>query len=283
MEELNIFAFADEASPLIDGQIQAMKRNHLDGLEIRNVDNVNVADITLEKAREVRKKLEDNKLRVWSVGSPIGKIDVVKDNFQEHIEKFKHVLEITNELKAENIRLFSFYMPENKNPADYRNEVIERLGAFVDIAKGSGIDLCHENEKGIYGDTVARCLEIFKAIPQMKGIFDPANFVQCEEDTLKAWEVLQPYIKYLHIKDAMENGSIVPAGKGIGNIPELIAAYQRMGGSAITMEPHLAVFEGLAGLEREGGQSNVGEYAYNSNDEAFDVACEAVRNILQTV
>ena len=57
MEELNIFAFADEASPLIDGQIQAMKRNHLDGLEIRNVDNVNVADITLEKAREVRKKI----------------------------------------------------------------------------------------------------------------------------------------------------------------------------------------------------------------------------------
>ena len=283
MNKLNIYGFADEASPLIDGQIQAMKRNHLDGLEIRNVDNINVADITLEKAREVRKKLEDNYLCVWSVGSPIGKIDIEKDNFGEHLEKFKHVLDITNELHAENIRLFSFYMPENKNPEDYRNEVIERLGVFVDLAQGSGIILCHENEKGIYGDNVQRCLEIFKALPQMKGIFDPANFVQCEEDTLKAWEMLHPYIKYLHIKDAMANGSIVPAGKGSGNIPELIAAYQRLGGRAITMEPHLAVFDGLAGLERDGEQSNVGEYAYNSNDEAFDVACEAVRNILQTI
>ena len=283
MNKLNIFAFADETSPLIDEQIVAMKRNYLDGLEIRNVDNVNVADITIQKAREVRQKLEDQGLCVWSVGSPIGKIDIEKDDFQEHIEKFKHVLEITNELKAENIRLFSFYMPENKKPEDYRNEVIERLGRLIDIAKDRGITLCHENEKGIYGDNVTRCLDIFKALPQMKGIFDPANFVQCEEDTLKAWEVLHPYIKYLHIKDAMANGSIVPAGKGVGNIPQIIAAYQKMGGNEITMEPHLAVFEGLAGLEREGEQSNVGEYAYNSNDEAFDVACEAVRNILQTV
>ena len=149
MNKLNIYGFADEASPLIDGQIQAMKRNHLDGLEIRNVDNINVADITLEKARAVRKKLEDNNLCVWSVGSPIGKIDIEKDNFVEHLEKFKHVLDITNELHAENIRLFSFYMPENKNPENYRNEVIERLGIFVDLAQGSGISLCHENEKGI--------------------------------------------------------------------------------------------------------------------------------------
>lgn len=81
----------------------------------------------------------------------------------------------------------------------------------------------------------------------------------------------------------MANGSIVPAGKGVGNIPQIIDSYKKMGGCAITMEPHLAVFEGLAGLEREGEQSNVGEYAYSSNDEAFDVACEAVRTILTTI
>ena len=30
---------------------------------------------------------------------------------------------------------------------------MERLFAFLDTAAGSGILLCHENEKGIYGDT----------------------------------------------------------------------------------------------------------------------------------
>ena len=56
---MKIYAFADEASPFIDGQIIALKENGLDGLEIRNVDNVNVSDISDAKAKEVRKKLDD--------------------------------------------------------------------------------------------------------------------------------------------------------------------------------------------------------------------------------
>ena len=38
METMKLYAFADEASSLIDGQIAAMGRNGLQGLEIRGVD-----------------------------------------------------------------------------------------------------------------------------------------------------------------------------------------------------------------------------------------------------
>ena len=68
---MRIYAFSDEASSLLDGQIAALKRNGLDGTEIRGVDGQNVADISKEKAAEVIKKLKDNGLEVWSVGSPI--------------------------------------------------------------------------------------------------------------------------------------------------------------------------------------------------------------------
>ena len=54
---MKIYAFADEASPSIDEQIAAMKRNGLNGLEIRGVDGENVSVISLNKAREVRRKL----------------------------------------------------------------------------------------------------------------------------------------------------------------------------------------------------------------------------------
>ena len=70
MNELHIYAFADEASGQIDGQIAAMRRNALNGLEIRGVDGQNIADISLEKAREVRRKMDDAGLTVWSIGSP---------------------------------------------------------------------------------------------------------------------------------------------------------------------------------------------------------------------
>lgn len=277
---MKIYAFADEASNNIDEQIKAMRENRLDGLEIRNVDGVNIAEISDSKAKEVRKKLDDANLRVWTIGSPIGKIDIEKDDFALHTEKFKRTLELADILGAENIRLFSFFTPA-ENRDGYKDKVIERLGTFFEIAKGSGITLCHENEKGIYGDIPERCLEIHKALPEMKAIFDPANYVQCEVDTLKAWEMIKPYVKYLHIKDAFADGSVVPAGKGIGNVKYILDDFKKLGGGSVTVEPHLTVFAGLKDLEKEDDKSVVGEvYKYATAEEAFSAAVSALRELI---
>lgn len=276
---MRIYAFADEASPLIDGQIAAMRRNGLAGLEIRGVDGCNVSDITAEKAREVRRKLDDAGLVTWSVGSPIGKIGIDED-FPAHLDKLRRTLEIGHILGADNIRMFSFFMPKGDDPGIWREKVLEQLYRMTEAAQGSGIELCHENEKGIYGDVAARCLEIHQAIPALKAVFDPANFIQCGQDTLQAWEHLNPYVKYLHIKDALADGNVVPAGCGIGNVGEILRQYRAQGGSAVTLEPHLAVFDGLQGLEREGDTSLVGQYVYPSNDAAFDAACAALKALL---
>lgn len=96
---------------------------------------------------------------------------------------------------------------------------MERLERFLEASAGSGVTLCHENEKGIYGDTAARCADIHQTLPAFKAVFDPANFIQCGQDTAEAWERLSPYVEYLHIKDALSDGTVVPAGKGIGRIP----------------------------------------------------------------
>lgn len=280
MKKVNIYAFADEAGQAVDSQIAAMKRNALCGLEIRGVDGTNVSDITLDKAREVKDKLSSNGLITWSIGSPIGKINI-KDDFALHLDKFKHTLEIADVLGAKNIRLFSFYLDEGVNPDDCKNEVIDRLGQFVSVAKDSGIILCHENEKGIYGDIATRCLDIFKALPEIKGIFDPANFVQCGEDTLKAWDLLKDYIKYMHIKDSKLDGSVVPAGCGAGNVEFIANDFIARGGKDFTMEPHLTVFEGLKELEREGEESGIGEFEYSDADTAFDAACTAFKALVK--
>lgn len=281
MKNINIYAFADEASPMIDTQISALRENGLDGLEIRNVDGVNVSDISNAKAKEVKKKLDGAGLKVWSVGSPIGKIDIERDSFALHTEKFRRTLEIAEILEAENIRLFSFFIPKDKNPDDFREEVINRLGIFSNLAKGTGITLCHENEKGIYGDIPERCLEIHKALPEILAIFDPANYIQCGVDTLEGWKMLSGYVKYLHIKDALADGSVVPAAKGVGNLPFIFENFRENGGRCVTIEPHLTVFSGLESLEKEDGKSVVGNvYRYASNEEAFKAACDAFKKII---
>ena len=196
------------------------------------------------------------------------------------MEKFKHTLEIADILGAQNIRLFSFYINSDKDFDRYKNEVIDRLGTFCEIAEHSGICICHENEKGIYGDIPERCLELHNALPSLKGIFDPANFVQCGVDTLKAWQILKNHIHYMHIKDALVNGTVVPAGSGDGNIQKIAAEYIQQGGTAFTIEPHLTVFEGLKALEREGDTSVIGEFNYPDADSAFDAACNAFKKII---
>lgn len=279
MKTINMYAFADEASASVDKQIIAMKRNGLQGLEIRNVDGINVSDITLEKAKEVHQKMKAAGLKVWSIGSPLGKIGI-EDEFEPHLEKLKHTLEVAKILECDNIRMFSFYLPAGKNPEEYREEVMRRLKAMVAVAKDTGITLCHENEKGIYGDNAARCLDIHKEIPELGGIFDPANFIQCEQETLKAWEMLHSYIKYMHIKDALADGLVVPAGAGIGHVKEILDAFLAQGGDSVTIEPHLTVFEGLKELEGKEREIKVAEFKYPNADTAFDVACNALRALL---
>ena len=278
MDNIRIYAFSDEASADIDKQIKALIRNNLQGMEIRNVDGTNVSDITIDKAKEVKNKLDANGLCVWSIGSPIGKTGL-SDDFGKHLDKFKHTLEIAEILGSHNIRLFSFYTPKIKNPDNYKNEVIDRLGQFCEAAKGYDVVLCHENEKGIYGDTAKRCLEIHKALPDIKGVFDPANFVQCGVDTLNAWDMLKDYVYYMHIKDALPSGFVVPAGKGAGNVQKIAQEYISLGGTNFTIEPHLIAFKGLKFLERIGEKRQM-TYKYSDSDTAFDVACNSFKELI---
>ena len=276
---MKIYAFADEASPQLFWQIQALLENSLDGMEIRNVDGENVSALSPEKARIIRRRMDDAGLAVWSIGSPLGKADIT-DDFYKQTEMRKRMLEIADILGAAHLRLFSFYTPETDRDA-WRDVVLERLGTFTEIARGSGVMLCHENEKGIFGDTAARCAELHRALPALHAVFDPANFVQCREDAAAAWRLLRPYVRYLHIKDALPDGSVVPAGCGAGHIPEILADYAARGGAAVTLEPHLAEFVGLSALERAGETSRIGAvYRYPTAEAAFASAADALRKLL---
>lgn len=279
MADFIINAFADESSSELLGQIDALRRNNLQGLEIRNVNGKNIADHTLDDVKEFGKIIENNGFNVWSIGSRLGKIKIT-DDFAPHLDEFKKTIEIAHILKADYIRLFSFYMPKDEDPTPYRDEVLERMAKFIETAKGSGVTLCHENEKGIYGDIAPRCLEIHKALPELGGIFDPANYIQCGQNILEGWEMLKDYITYMHIKDCLADGKVVPAGKGIGNLPEVLKMFAAKGGKGVTLEPHLSIFKGLAGLEREGEKSQIGAFQYASKEEAFDVAVKSLREII---
>ncbi|MBQ7922158.1 MAG: sugar phosphate isomerase/epimerase [Clostridia bacterium] len=280
MARFILSAFSDEYSSELDKQIEGMVKNKVKMSEVRGVDGINVSDLTTVQAMDVRKKLDAYGIGVSAVGSPIGKIKIT-DPMDEHLDKLKHTCDLAEILGTKRIRMFSFYMPDD-NYDNYRNEVIDRMGQMLDVADAYGVQLCHENEKGIYGDTPERCLELLKAYEGRLGcVFDPANFIQCGcQPYPHCFEMLYPYLTYMHIKDCAKNGTIVPAGAGIGSVPEILAIINnsRKGEDFIlTAEPHLRVFDGLSALENGEMTTNIGN-VFATAEEAFETAMAAIRN-----
>ena len=278
MNQLAISGFADEISPDFDTQLQALQAFGIQYIELRGVDGINVSDLPPEKVREVKEKLSAAGIQVSSIGSPIGKIGI-DEPFQPHLEKLKRTLEIQKELGAPYLRMFSFYLPQGRPAGDFRSPVLERLSTMAGEAARWDAVLLHENEKGIYGDTAPRCLDLMEQLSgdHFRAVFDFANFVEVGQDTLAAYSMLKPYIQYIHVKDADENRKIVPAGQGQGHIQDILADLTAGGWRGfLSLEPHLVDFSGLAALEKDPQKrgSNLDPRA------AWESALTALRGIL---
>lgn len=280
-------AFADEAGGGIKEQTAALKAHGFTHIEPRGLDFGNISLYTVEQAKELKKVLDDSGIKVSSIGSHYGKIEIT-DDFQPHFDDFKNCVEVACILGTERIRMFSFFFRNGQSVEEYRDEVFERLDKMATYSLKSGVWCCHENEKDIYGDTETRCLDILKTFDgKIKGIFDPANFIQCGVDILPAYELLKDYIDYFHIKDCFyKDGKVCPAGKGDANIVELLTRFakDKDGEHFLSLEPHLKVFDGLEALESAGGTAEKlkDDYTYPTNRAAFDAAAQALINCLET-
>ncbi len=274
---IKLCAFADEASTDRHGQIQALLDNGIPYLELRGVDGVNVAELDVETAKAFKAELDAAGIRVWSIGSPAGKVSIT-GNFDAEIARFARLLDMAELFGATCIRLFSFF--GTNGDETHFDEVCRRLNVFCDMAEARGIIPCHENEKGIYGDIAARCLAIHRAVPRLRAVFDPANFIQCGENVMTAWEMLAPYVYYGHIKDALPDGRIVPPGEGDGCLSQYIPKFAAQGGTVLTLEPHLTEFVGLSALEGEGDRSEIGTVHFDTPRAAFDCATEKLKAII---
>lgn len=159
--------------------------------------------------------------------------------------------------------------------------MIQRLSQMVAYAKEQDVILLHENEKDIFGETADRCLELYRnKFTEFQGDFDPANFVQCGENLKEAFAKLRPYIEYMHIKDAIEDGTVVPAGCGIGEVEFILKELKASGYQGfLSLEPHLGAFEGLQELELDDKMMKLKQ----SSKESFVIAYDALKEILERI
>ena len=270
---IQLCAFADEASSSFKEQIAALQRNGISYIELRGLDGKNVASLTVEEAKAYAAELKEAGIAVWSIGSPLGKVHI-DDDFEAYKKKVHHVCALANIFEAKRIRMFSFFEAYEK-----KDLVISRLKEMVEIGKAYGVLMCHENEKAIYGDTLLRVAELLDAVPDMRFVYDPANFLEVGEDSDQTLAYLFKRAEYYHIKDVIkETGELVPAGYGDGQICRMISMLDKDKEFTMTIEPHLAVFAGYAEID---GTEMKNKFRFKNNGEAFDAAVEALKACLK--
>jgi sugar phosphate isomerase/epimerase len=244
--------FADEISPDLQSQCETLNALGIGHIEFRSAWDTNVLDLDDDELDAAAKILAARGIRTSSVGSPIGKIPIT-DDFEPHLARFLRALHVARVLEAPYIRLFSFFIPAADDPARHRDEVLRRMTALTAAARGQGVMLLHENEKEIYGDTPARCLDIVESVgsPQLRLVWDAANFVQCGvRPFTDGYALLRPYLDYVHVKDAvMATGEVVRTGEGDGELALTVRAMKADGFDGFfSMEPHLAAAGTMGGF-----------------------------------
>ena len=279
MAEFILSAFADEAGSSLSEQISALKENGIGYIEPRNIGGKGILTLTEEELTEIKAELDKNGIKVNSLGSPIGKYPIEKP-LEDHLPDLERAFRACEILDTKNIRMFSFFIPKDKNATDYTDEVISRLKIMTALAQKRGIQLCHENEKGIFGQNPEEVNTLTDALPGLKFIFDGANYRECNCDTINGINTTLKNFGYMHIKDAVYSPHmIVPAGEGEAKLDEVIEIVNKSvdGVVYLTLEPHLHIFDAFKDID---DTELKGKYVFKTNREAFDFAVSALKALL---
>ncbi len=239
-----ISGFYDEVSPSLDKQIALVKSLGESYICPRVVDGKNIADYTYEEfMRDVKPRLDKAGVKFSSIGSPIGKVGVEdEEGFKKQLKQLATLIKIAEAMECRYIRMFSFFIPSDKDPAEYRDVVMDKLKQFVALTEGTDVILLHENEKGIYGDRFERCLDIYHTLdtPKLKLIYDASNYIQVGCDPNEAYIATRNYTVYYHMKDCDKETKVeFPLGLGSTDYKAIFDDLEARGYNGfMTLEPH---------------------------------------------
>ncbi len=157
---------------------------------------------------------------------------------------------ITAELGVRFLTMHAGFI-ESDDPAQARR-LRDRLVSLADAATQRGITLLMETGQ----ETAASLRELLEELrhPALGVNFDPANMILYGKgDPVAAMQTLGPWIKHVHIKDAVRAtqpsawGTEVPWGEGEVNPEAFLKALEEAG------------FAGVLAIEREAGDNRLGD------------------------
>jgi sugar phosphate isomerase/epimerase len=254
-----ISAFGDEIAPGLEEQIAVLSEHRVAGLELRSAWGVNVVELGAERLDLAAGLLREAGIAVSAVGSPIGKVDIEGDfgaelnRLRSAIEAAKRLQ--TEKIRVFSFFIPDGRHALFRDEVLRRMSAFAREAAAQDVTLvhenesyiyGDDAEHCRDLIESV-------------GSPALQIAFDPANFVQVGVRPFdEAWPLLAKHVVHFHVKDAVAvdwdgvapypahapelnlMASVRPAGEGEGQLPELMRALEQKDYRGfLVVEPHL--------------------------------------------
>jgi L-ribulose-5-phosphate 3-epimerase len=166
----------------------------------------------------------------------------------------QHCLEVAAFFDAPLIRIFAFWRAGELTP-EREAQILGWLERAIPYAERAGVLLGLENEHSCQVGTGAELAQVLGKLnsPYLVGVWDPGNAFVLGESAQAGFAVAQPYVRHIHIKDAVRqpDGSVrwVVVGQGDIGYRDHFQQIARSGYTGyLSLETHARI-EGLSQAE----------------------------------
>jgi sugar phosphate isomerase/epimerase len=256
-----------EAGVSIDQQIMATVELGWKHIDLRNIDNVNITDISDELFDEVFEKLNGADITVSCFASNVanwGKDPRNPQDFESSLGELERAIPRMKRLGTKMIRGMSFRTPKEEKhiTRELENELLSKIKTIVRRCEDAGIVYVMENCVCYFTQSYEHMDRIRESIdsPAFKVVFDPCNPLMTDNRMGKkpyskqvSWEAyqhLKDLIVYFHVKDGryvIETDGIFPEveykypGEGDADIERIVKDLLESGyDGGFCIEPHIS-------------------------------------------
>ena len=223
----------------------------LSWIELRSMWDKNVTELNPKELGDAKKILEDHKLRVTDIASPLFKTDwpgaprspqsETRDQFHANFDAnaqdklLEKCIELTKTFNTDRIRCFDFWRLDDPKP--YRAAINAKLQAAAERCAKGGVILVLENEMSCNTATGEEAAAVLKAIPNKNFMlnWDPGNAAALGSTPYPHGYDLLPKdrIGHCHCKDVVPKADHkydwAPVGGGVVDWVGQLKALQRDG------------------------------------------------------
>jgi sugar phosphate isomerase/epimerase len=253
MVEKKLAGFTDEASPILEKQIEALKLLGWQGIEIRMVKNgeksVHFDDLDDDTFYKMADKINEAGIKIVSYGTQIANWSrKISSDFTLDTAELKRIAPRMKRTGTAFARIMS-YPNDGLAENEWGNETIRRIKELCLIAEDNGILLCHENCSGFASQSAKNTLRMIEEVNSkaLKLIFDTGNFWEAGYSSAEFYQTVKEHVVHVHIKDYVKDlssksgWSAVFAGDGAGEVDKVLQILKADGYNGwYSIEPHLA-------------------------------------------